>query len=216
MADLANRLQMNVAWTRTKIDLNDRCFINHPFEIDLVQTGLDDWLNLLRDRIAENSYISSSCEIVDIPKAGWHLRPGALLALEDNLLYQALILECVQAIRNKIDWSGNERRFSSILHDNQEGKHWFRFGLTSWSRFRETSLERIDAGAKYVVFADISAFFENIDLQLLAEDLSEVSVDQETRQMLGKCLNHWAMPSPRGIPQGHTPSFVLAELYLVQ
>jgi hypothetical protein len=66
----------------------------------------------------------------------------------------------------------------------------------------------IDAGAAYVVMADITAFYENIDLGLLLSDLIE-AINQ-----ISSCLNKWAQVQGRGIPQGQSPSDILAKLYL--
>ncbi len=69
-------------------------------------------------------------------------------------------------------------------------------------------------GYKYVLFADISGYFENISIQRLISDLRGIGVENEILIGLSSCLNRWAEPRSRGIPQGYRPSFVLAEVYL--
>lgn len=70
------------------------------------------------------------------------------------------------------------------------------------------------SGATHVLFADISAFYENIDLPRLASDLRRVGMDNETAVLLSACLNRWAQPRGKGIPQGYTAADILAKLYL--
>jgi len=86
--------------------------------------------------------------------------------------------------------------------------------IGAWNNFRLKSLDYLKEDYKYVVFIDISAFFENISINRLILELSDVGVPQKVRDLLSKCLNRWAEPRGRGIPQGNRPSFVLAELYL--
>ena len=54
--NFAERLDFNVAWIRAKVDLDDWCFVNHPFDIDLVEMDLDGWSDLIRKQVANGSY----------------------------------------------------------------------------------------------------------------------------------------------------------------
>ena len=65
-----------------------------------------------------------------------------------------------------------------------------------------------------MVVADISAFYENIDLPRLASDLRRIGIDHEIITLLSSCLNRWAEPRGKGIPQGYSAADILAKLYL--
>lgn len=82
-----------------------------------------------------------------------------------------------------------------------------------WTNFRIESLKYLEQGFDWVIFADVSAYFENISIQRLISDLGASGVSKEIRNLLSACLNRWAEPRSRGIPQGNRPSFILAELY---
>jgi hypothetical protein len=75
------------------------------------------------------------------------------------------------------------------------------------------SLGYIDHGYKWVVFADISGCFENISLKRLSLDLRNLGVTENIVKSLSCCLNRWAEPKERGIPQGNRCSFILGEIY---
>lgn len=213
--DLAERLNLSLAWKRVKTDLKDVCWLDQPFELFLVESDLDNWLESLREKIATDTYNPSRCRIIDIPKPKWHLRPGGVLTLEDNVVYSAVLLDCIRKIEEGIGWSSNTIRFSNILKKDQDADKWCEFELNGWTKFREESLKAVDQeDSECVLFSDIAAFYENIDLQRLISDLESLCIPKENRDLLSKCLNRWSEPRGRGIPQGFKPSDILAEIYL--
>ena len=212
--ELAERLYLKLAWKRVKEDLKDQSFIDHPYEIILIESDLDNWLESLREKIAANEYNPNRSKIIDIPKSNWHLRPGNILTIEDNVIYSALLLDSFEKIKEGVGWSSMTTRFSSILKENKNGNVWFEFELDGWTKFREESLKLIKQGYKHALFTDISAFFENIDIQRLIYDLETLEVPKDNRELLSKCLNRWAEPRGRGIPQAFRTSNILAEVYL--
>ncbi len=210
---LAERLDLRLACKRVKEDFRDKCYIDHPYEIVLIETDLYNWLDSLREKIAANEYNPSRTKIIDIPKPNWHLRPGNILTIEDNVIYSALLLDGIEKVKDNIGWSSKTKRFSSILKENQNGSKWFEFELDMWMKFRDESSKLIEQGYTHVLFADISAFFENIDIQRLMYDLESFGIPTDNRELLSKCLNRWAEPKGRGIPQAFRPSNILAEVY---
>jgi hypothetical protein len=71
--------------------------------------------------------------------------------------------------------------------------------------WREKSMRKMQA-ADFVLIADIAAFYENIDRPRLFSDLRAVNMDDETGRLLSACLNRWAEPRGKGIPQRHSAS----------
>ena len=65
-----------------------------------------------------------------------------------------------------------------------------------------------------MLITDISAFYENIDITRLISDLENFSIPSDNKQLLQSCLNRWAEPKSRGLVQGVSPSFILADVYL--
>jgi hypothetical protein len=210
--DLSTDLDLELAWKRNKADLKDMTFSDHPFEAEIIDNNFDEWIDELRKKLKD--YRPSRCRISNIPKKGFHLRPGAILNPEDATVFQALILHEIHSIRKSLLWSASKERFAYILKEDQSETNWFVHEYKGWSDFRKRSLQYIDEGYKWVVFADISAYFENISIQRLISDLKSFGASKEIIGCLSKCLNRWAEPRARGIPQGNRPSFILGEIYL--
>lgn len=194
-------------------DQRERAFFAHPYLLNIHKRFEQEWLSSVRKKLDDGTYVATATRAVEVPKPDWHVRPGLLLSLDDELIYNYLIQECLPQLRNELNWSDtNGLRHSYLL--GREGGDWFRNSFQGWSRFREESNALIDSGFGFVVFADISGYYENIDLGRLARDLREHGVAPEVLKLLSPSLNKWADPRQRGIPQGYSPSHILGETYL--
>jgi hypothetical protein len=210
---LADSVDLMLAWRRAKFDRPDRCFVSHPFLIDLVEIELGDWLADLNARLVEG-FAPSPAIICQEPKGGGLVRPGTHLRLDDEVVFNALVGSCLEAISRSLRWSQGNPDIAyqlAIAHDNPE---WVSRGFIVWKQFREKSMVYLNRGAQYVLFADISAFYENVDLPRLASDLRRVGVEAQIMTPLSGCLNRWAQPREKGIPQGYSAADILAKLYL--
>ena len=208
------KLDLELAWRRVKADLQAaRSFVLSPLEIELVEAAQDEWLNQLSEKIAKG-YCPSSAAIADIPKGNGAVRPAALLTLEDRVVYSAGVGAILPSINAGLGWSQGRVDFSYRLSETPRRVEWFTNVFNSWSAFRKASIGRIDKGAHYVVLTDITGFYENIDLAMLFSDLRTLGCDADVIQLLQICLNRWCAVPNRGVPQGLSPSDVLAKVYL--
>jgi hypothetical protein len=91
---------------------------------------------------------------------------------------------------------------------------WFTNPFNSWTAFRKSSVERIETGAAHLVLTDITGFYENVDLGILFSDLRQLGCDPEVLKLLQVCLNRWCILLGRGLPQGLSPSGILAKIYM--
>src|ERR1700686_3230566 len=89
---LADSLNLQLAWARLKFDRPDRGFLSHPFLLDLIELDLAAWLDGIRRQVAVG-FVPSACLTVQAPKGNWQVRPGAYLRLEDEVVLNALIGE---------------------------------------------------------------------------------------------------------------------------
>lgn len=208
---ISERLDLEIAWKRYKKDLVEQAFSDHPYEVDLIEENLVEWLESLSLQIS--SYTPFRAEVINVDKPDYHLRPGTRLATEDGVMYQALLLAGIDKIGQRLKWSASKQRFAHILADDQSGSHWCMNDFGGWDNFRKASLHHLASGFSHVVFADVSAYFENISLSRLSDDLRLCEIDEEVLKVLRTCLDCWAQPRSRGIPQGYRPSFILGELY---
>jgi hypothetical protein len=214
MASLADKLDLDLAWRRVKADVIDaRSFVYYPLELELVEVDKDSWLNQLRDKVAAG-YRPHSAMITDVPKGNGAVRPAALLSLEDRVIYAAAVGAILPSINAGLKWSQGTVDFSYRLSEAPRRVEWFTNAYNSWSAFRKVSVERIDGGAAFSVLTDITGFYENIELPILFSDLRSLGCDNDVIQLLQTFLNRWCVVSNRGLPQGLSPSDVLAKVYL--
>ena len=139
--NLKEKLNLQLAWQRHRKDLNDQSFSDHPFEPILIEENLDKWANDLLARI--DNFTPARSEVINVDKPRHHLRPGSRLRTEDAVLYQALLLVCVQEIRNNLLWSASKQRFAYILSEDQSKTNWCINEFRRWNDFRITSLKYI-------------------------------------------------------------------------
>jgi hypothetical protein len=209
---LADLLNLELAWHRTKFDIPDRVFVTNPYLIELVEQDLPTYLASIREQIIRG-YTPAPSGTCQEPKGKWQVRPGALLRLSDDVLFNALVGQSFPYITRKLRWSQGDPDIAYQLENVSTAVAWVRRGFLIWQEWRQKSLEKLTT-AEFVLMADIAAFYENIDLPRLSSDLRSVGMDDEATKLLGACLNRWAEPRGKGIPQGRSASDILAKLYL--
>jgi hypothetical protein len=79
--DLANLLDLRVAWRRVKSDLKHRVFITRPYELAVIESDLDGWLSEVDALVRSGRYHPGPMIISEVPKGGGLIRPGSHLAL---------------------------------------------------------------------------------------------------------------------------------------
>lgn len=207
-------LDLEKAWRRVKWDLQHRAFVSHAYHKELIESALDDWLEQLRVKDRQQPYAAKPCETCDVPKPGFHIRPGALLTLEDHVVYCAVLQEMYPKIREQMMKRKEPNDYAYLLAGPDDIPWFQQPPFRGWRRFQSTSLERIEEGRNVVLFADIAGFYENVDLQRLKYVLKSIGMANELVELLFACLWMWAEPRGRGIPQGHSASDLLGKVYL--
>ncbi|MEX2206371.1 MAG: RNA-directed DNA polymerase [Myxococcota bacterium] len=123
----------------------------------------------------------------------------------------------MQAIWEIIGWSqGDPDVAHQLVSPDLRRKAWVLGGVGVFRAFREKSLALLRDGtsSSYVVVADITGFYDNIDIGKLLSDLRGAGAPAADVELLGRCLRTWAGPRNRGIPQGYTASDILAKLFI--
>lgn len=212
--DLASKLDLKTAWFRVKEDVtHDRNFVRHPYEQEVIEFALDEWLESLRSSLSEGRYHARAAYICEMPKAGGGIRPGALLCAEDRVIYTAAVGACIPQLHSELRWAAKDTDFAYRLAKLPSDPKWLQNQFRGWDDFRKRSLE-IAQNNECTLFTDITGFYENIDIGTLVSDLKSIGVEQAIADLLSACLNRWAQIPGRGIPQGMSASDILAKLYL--
>jgi hypothetical protein len=212
--ELAELLNLELAWKRVKLDIPDRVFTRNPFEVKLIEGDLAGHLDDLNGRIRNDEYHPKSMYICDVPKGGWLVRPGPILLVEDRIVYYACLGACMPSIYETLKWSQGTVDLAREISNEFENAKWLESLYIGWKKFRTMSIEKIETGVSHVITTDISSYYENINIRTLISDLKSAEVDDNIVNLLSKCLNKWAQSIGKGIPQGCAPSDFLGKLYL--
>jgi hypothetical protein len=211
--DASQSLNLALAWKRVGFDHPDRCFVQHPYLFSWLEYDLQSFLISIKEQLRAG-YVPQDCIICEVPKGGWMVRPGAVLNLSDEVVFNAIVGRYEEAICEAlIPYQGDP----DIAYQLQaSGKTaWIKRDFSVWREWRNKSLEKLSAkGIQFVLFTDISAFYENIDLGQLGYDLRMYGFESPHLDTLITCLKRWAQPRRKGIPQGYSASDILAKLYL--
>lgn len=212
---LEEQLDLELAWDKSKSNLRDtsRIFVNNPAIIDIIDSRSTEWVEYLSHRLENEEYNPDESRVINIPKKGWHIRPGNILRIEDLVVYSALVIDLYDDIRSEIEWSAGDKRFSRILFDDKTERGWIKYPSDMWKDWREQSIALADE-FEYVVFTDVAGYFENVELRLLHSDLNQLQPNEATKNQLMECLRRWSRTGDRGLPQGYYPSDILSELYM--
>lgn len=167
--------------------------------------GLDEHLTQLHEALRTDRYQPLPVRRVDIPKAGkpGETRPLGIPAIVDRV--------CQQALLNRL-----EPIFEPLFDESSFG---YRSGRSSKDALRKMWRE-IEAGAEWVVDADLKDYFGSIDhdklLTLVAQRVADGRVLTLIERMLtaGAMQNGRLFPTTQGTPQGGVVSPLLSNILL--
>lgn len=214
--NIGERLNLDLAWRRTKRYRPERSFVVHPFLSRWVEQDSAGWLSSIKKRV-NAGYCPREGSACFMPKPKGMLRKGIVLDLRDEVVYAALVGEFYNAIWRKVAWSqGDPDMAYRMVQPSEESVpvEWIEDRLSNWREWTSKSLQLLSQGARYVLFTDIFNFYDNIDLNLLGSCLRELPLDPQFVELMMLCLRRWSTPGGRGIPQGCTASDILSKLYL--
>lgn len=77
--ELAELLDLELAWKRVKLDIPHHVFIKNPFEVQLLEADLTGYLDDLSARIRNDEYHPKPTYICNVPKGDGLVRPGSIL-----------------------------------------------------------------------------------------------------------------------------------------
>jgi hypothetical protein len=141
------------------------------------------------------------------------VRPGNILHFKDEVIYNLLLDRLYDSIWKALEGFQKEPDAAYVL-TGEPRNSWFQSSFKSWEEFRGKSLEYLQDGTAFVVVADITGFYENIDTDKLLSDLRQiVGGPRPEIDLLRACLRKWSARGEKGIPQGYSASDLLAKVY---
>ncbi|MGP0630589.1 reverse transcriptase domain-containing protein [Nitrospina sp. 32_T5] len=243
--DLCKPDVMRIGWYLAQGDSRDD-FVSDPIGHADFALNLDERLQHLVEQVQTFRYRPHHLLEVDVPKTGLSVRPGNVLPIEEASLLHAIVYLLAPYLDKRLD----DSVFSYRLHPNfkqrlRKRKSLFREAeiefpflkketLRSispfdawyelWPEFEAKSIKACtEEGFTHLTKTDITAYFENIDLRLLENQIRSLLKKEEDKilQVLFRVLEGWTRvtssgtPIERGIPQGNEVSSFLGNLYLI-
>ena len=166
--------------------------------------NLDENLNNLRDRLKTGMYVAPPVERVWIDKENGKKRPIGKPTFEDKIVQRA-----VEMILSAI----YEQMFYELSHG-------FRKGHIQHQALHELREQCIRLNIGWIVSADITGLFDNIDHGHLREIIKQRVNDGGILRLIGKWLNAGVMEEgivtypEKGTPQGGVISPLLSNIFL--
>lgn len=158
------------------------------------------FLETLAQRLRTGRYEPDAALVAAVNKPGYGTRVAAITTLADRTVYHAL----VEPLRGRLEKALPSDRFVYWPRAEQADKRW-----------REFERVPLSLNGDYVVRADVAAFYESVDHELLSDRLirltGKTALVDALREFLGQLMGQ-----SRGLPQGLTSSDVLATAYLTE
>jgi len=229
------------AWHLSRSDTRTD-FICDPFRYNDFAFNLEENLHSISAALKREQYHSSPLLRIDIPKSTLSVRPGSIPSIEDRIVLFAIALLIAPKLDNKLPKTVYSYRLKkkfdkkSLFKDLEILKFPFLKKKTirkqinivepwygQWPKFVEKTIFTFEnEGYRFLTVSDISAYFENINLRILRDNLlKHLPKEQKIINLLYSLLEYWTWPTihglsiERGIPQGNDVSSFIGNIYLL-
>lgn len=217
-------------------------FILDSFRYSDFAFNLEENLRSISIALEKDQYQSKPILTIDVPKSTLSVRPGCVTSIEDRIV----LFSIIYLIASKLDKKLPENVYSYRLKKKKDSKSLFkdleilqfpflkrktiqkRVSLIEpwygqWPKFVEKTIYAFEKeGYKFLTISDISAYFENINISILRDNLIDhLKGEQKIINFLYSLLEDWTWPTMRGlkirrgIPQGSEAISFLGNIYLL-
>lgn len=240
---LLNPTTLRRGWDLARAD-SKRAFIEELYVIDAFAINLLNNLKEISNKIKAEAYRPKPLIQIEVPKNTLSVRPGSSVSLEDKIVLNAIVCLIVEPIDDKIikgvysyrlDRKNKKRKDSlfrksgvfdipylkkrTISQKIDPFESWY----VNWPAFdKESKKAFTERGHKFMAVSDISAYFENIQIPILRDQLLKTLANEpKIVNLLASFLESWGVrthdgrPQWRGIPQGDEASSFLGNSFLI-
>lgn len=209
-----------LAWERVR-------YVDRPDSRDWIglrvfAANRDYSLEALRQSVSERTFEPSYPEVRYMPKPALTLRPMAILAVSDRVVFQAIANVIAEKARAALAMIASRQSFANVLQEPDAVAlfvHWKR----QHRLFQNKFCALVQEGNTWLAETDAAAFYETIDHRLLIKCLTDDNgfLDEQTAEHLQAYLPIWSSvragsEAPRGVPQGCLASDLLADVFLYE
>ena len=218
--DLAN-LRRAYRWTLSNPDAAYKSYFRDSY--DSFAIASDTHLKWIRAEGLKDRYEVSHASKVLVPKPSGVLRPIALLKVEDQIVYQAIVNLIADELKKKTKHRYEKRVFAH-LYAGKSSKFFNIKWQRSYRKFAGRLRDCHSRGYDHIANFDLASFYDSIDHHVLVHFLRELKIDEETIEYLMLFLRKWTSATwsngpaniyhQHGIPQGPLASGMLSEAVL--
>lgn len=172
----------------------------------------------LRNRLREDTYQPSHATKLYLPKPSGILRPFSLLAVEDQIVYQAFGNVIAERLSRRMAKQYLVTTFSHI-YAGRNSPWFYKKWTDGYKAFNDAVRKAVADGFDCSASFDLTACYDSLDHGVLSHFLGQLGCDPDFCQRLTRYLSHWTATHDKiyqhhGIPQGPPPSGILAEAVL--
>jgi Reverse transcriptase (RNA-dependent DNA polymerase) len=166
-------------------------------------------------------YVPSERTLFNIPKPEFTLRYALETALVDRAVYHGLVCHLMPFYDRLISWNAFSHRFD---YERKRSAPTFKPGIEAWKHFVGSARSALKPSS-YLVAADVSNFFEHIQLPRLKAQMEDLIPSVTSDPLVARDINahlvslfefldYWSYEKGRGLPQNRDASSFLANLYM--
>lgn len=214
---------LRLAWNRINTSTTNLFYKDYYRELFwYYEMTLDKNLDLLSERLKNNTYEFQIPIRFYKPKQSGLQRPFSLLSIEDQIVYQAMANVMVPELLRKRRKFELKTVFSNIFSDAPKTNIYL---LQNWKygyhHFKENIKQNFENGEIFTAHFDLAAFFDTIDHNTLTIPVMRKN-NTQYGELLQNALKTWSNTTDakskkilHGIPQGPVASIVFSELFLI-
>lgn len=236
---------LKIGWHLYRRDQKQN-FIENFYPTAVASADLDATIEEIRKRLINNDYKPRNLLRTEIPKKGLGVRPGATMWVEDAIVLNTIMyllafplndllspnvysFRLREDIKKKKKYENGKDFFtdttvaelpflkrSTIYKKFLQYDEWY----TTWVEFDKKAVDNI-INYNYMATSDISAYFENIQLPILKNQILQVLTNESKLiNLLFDILMNWTERTSngeilyRGLPQGSSVFSFFGNFYL--
>ena len=210
---------LKLAWERVRYF--DRPDSRDWIGLKVFAANRDYNLELLRKTLVARTFEPTYPEIKYLPKKSQTLRPMAIMAIADRVIFQAIANVAAERARPVLSTIADRQSYANVLAETNS-KGLFKPWKPQYQSFQKKFKALFEEGNIWLVETDMAAFYETIDHEMLFKTLTDNEfLDAETREYLETYLPIWASAKreekiSRGLPQGCLASDLFANIFLLK
>jgi Reverse transcriptase (RNA-dependent DNA polymerase). len=231
---------LEAAWHLTRSELRSDFFLDFYYQ-QAFANFLAPQITELHRVLRAGTYSPRSLRPVPVPKGPLSTRPGSTIPLRDRVILWSIVRTIAASVYATLHTSV----YSYTLKENPKQGELFREGdvlslpflkkkdisaeldpfeawYDLWPDFEERTKEVIGIGYKYLVVSDVAAYFENINLDILFDQLmGHLKSEPQICNFLHDIFRAWTTrthtgtKAQRGIPQGSNVCSFFGNVYLM-